>query len=254
MDYGIQMPAGTSDAIIRFQSVHASNLAGTSSPGFKAEIPYTKQLKQSQNEAMVKPRFNTRHLPEPGRSQTNFSSGPLRNTSRDLDVAVSGKGWLVVEVNGTEMLTRNGQLDIGANGTLMTSSGYPVMGQGGGAIDLPEFSSITIGRDGSISLVPRGGQGSEIVEADRIMLVNPDESDLQRQTGSMFRYAGDAPLAVDANVELLSGVLEASNVDGVAELMSFMALGREFEMNVKMMTAFGDMSSSGDKLIQLNVT
>ncbi len=249
MDYGIHMPAGTADQIVRFQTVHASNLAGLSVPGFKAEVPYATRLQEAIDDKVVQPRFDTRHMPVPGKSQTNFTSGPLRYTGRALDVAITGNGWLVVDVDGTRMLTRNGQMEVSAGGELRAAGGLPVMGQGG-AVSLPEYTGLTIGSDGVISIVPRGGQPSEIVEADRIMLVNPREQQLARRTGSMFEYTGDDPLAVDPNVELVSGQLEMANTDAVKELINFLALGREFEMNVRMMNAFSDITLSGDQLLQ----
>ncbi|WP_281647171.1 flagellar basal body rod protein FlgF [Parendozoicomonas sp. Alg238-R29] len=251
MDFGVYMPSGSADQIMQFQAVRASNLAGVSVPGFKAEIPFAERLQQAlavQPEVESQPRYDSRQMPLPARSQTNFTPGPMKHTGRGLDVAIPGKGWLVVDVNGVEMLTRNGQLEVTGTGEVLTAGGLQVMGLRGPVV-LPEYSKLTIGTDGVINIVPRGGQESEIVEAGRFMLVNPPEDQLQRQTGGMFRYVGNAALASDPDVEINSGVLEGANTDSVAELMDFLALGREFEMNVRMMAAFSDMTVSGDKLL-----
>ena len=250
MDVGVYMSSGSADQILHFQTVRASNLAGVSVPGFKAEIPYAEQLQQAVDEqdGSSQARFDSRHMPEPGQTHTNFSAGTLRHTGRDLDIAIAGKGWLVVDVGGTEMLTRNGQLEISGTGELTTAGGLPVMGADGPLV-FPEYSSLTIGEDGGINITPRSGQGTEVVEGGRFRLVNPPEDQLQRQTGGMFRYVGNEALAPDPSVQLKSGVLEEANTDGVEELMDFLALGREFELNVRMMTSFSDMAVSADKLL-----
>ena len=251
MDVGVYMSSGSADQILHFQTVRASNLAGVSVPGFKAEVPYAEQFQQAVDEQQDNgnlARFDSRHMPEPGQTHTNFSSGALRHTGRDLDIAITGKGWLVVDVGGIEMLTRNGQLEISGTGELTTAGGLPVMGADGPLV-LPEYSNLTIGEDGGINITPRSGQGAEVVEAGRFRLVNPPEGQLQRETGGMFRYVGDAALAPDPNVQLKSGVLEEANTDGVEELMDFIALGREFELNVRMMSSFSDMAVNADKLL-----
>ncbi len=250
MDFSVHMPARIADDITRFQMIHAANMAASTIPGFKAEKPFYAEVKRAVGEGEPTSRFESRQTPKPASSHTDFTPGAIQPTGWNLDVAVSGKGWMVVEPeDGTEALTRNGQLKVRGDGLLISGEGFPVLGQGG-TISVPEYSSLTIGKNGAINIVPRGAQASEVVEVDRIRIVNPPENQIKRRAGGMFLFTGDGSPVPDPDIELMPASLEASNTDGVSELISFLTLSREFELNVKMMTAFRDLSSSGDKLIQ----
>lgn len=65
-----------------------------------------------------------------------FSQGSITSTGNALDVAIDGKGFIQLVANGTTSYTRNGQLQIDANGFLVASNGarvqgYPSDGKGG---------------------------------------------------------------------------------------------------------------------------
>ncbi len=56
-----------------------------------------------------------------------FSGGELQNTNRPLDVAISGEGFLQVSLPGGELrYTRDGSLQMNAEGQLVTSTGYTI--------------------------------------------------------------------------------------------------------------------------------
>lgn len=84
------------------------------------------------------------------------SSGTIADTGRELDVAVQGSGWIAVQdAAGKEAYTRMGNLELTATGVLQTAAGQPVLGDGG-PVTLPPSNQITIGGDGTISVVPQG--------------------------------------------------------------------------------------------------
>ncbi len=59
---------------------------------------------------------------------TDFSEGPVTQTGVSTDVAIEGNGFLVVSQNGQTVYTRDGDLQLDANGNLTTSSGGLVLG------------------------------------------------------------------------------------------------------------------------------
>lgn len=249
MDVGVQMPSLASDLIMRLQAVHAANLSGQTVPGFRAEIPWAGSQEVTRGEDKPQASFRSRQLPGAGKSRTNFAPGALRLTGRDLDIAVDGKGWILVQKGGQVGLTRNGQLDQDAEGRLYVG-GWQVMG-GGGPLALPPWSQVHVGTDGTVSVLPLTGGGGGLMPVDRIRLVNPAEEQLERGPGGVFvSDEVNEGMAADPAVRLRSGVLEDSNVDAAAELISFINLARLFEMNVAMMSAYKDTSSSGDRLVR----
>ena len=97
------------------------------------------------------------------------------------------------------------------------------------------------------------GQGPEtLVAVDRIKLVNPDTSALQKQQDGLIYSRNDVE-ALDANVRLRSGFLENSNVNAVGELTSIVALARQFEMQIKMMQTVAENAESSARVLQVQV-
>ena len=82
----------------------------------------------------------------------DMSAGPVEHTGNPLDVAVDGNGFLVVQTPRGERYTRNGSLQINPTGQLVTSDGYPVIGDGGPITLQPTDRQVSISRDGTISV------------------------------------------------------------------------------------------------------
>jgi flagellar basal-body rod protein FlgF len=165
----------------------------------------------------------------------DFRFGSVQQTGRDLDVAVKGAGWIVVQAtDGNPALTRNGSLAISPGGILQNSEGHPVLGQGFAPIALPPLQSITIGDDGTISGAPAGQSPDQITTLNRIMLANPLNASVQRRPDGLFADPTAAPQA-DAGVKLQVGALEDSNADTVSMMMNMIENTRTFQMQTEMM-------------------
>jgi flagellar basal-body rod protein FlgF len=70
---------------------------------------------------------------------------------------------------------------------------------------------------------------------DRLKLVNPDQRQLEKGEDGLFHLKDGGEADADANVSVLHGALEGSNVNPVNELTGVIAASRLFEMNVKML-------------------
>ena len=123
------------------------------------------------------------------RPQTDFAHGSIEHTGRDLDVAVTGGGWLAVQgLDGAEAYTRRGDLWVDENGLLKTGNGLPVIGNGG-PVAIPPADKIEIGVDGTISIRPLGQSVNELAVIDRLKLVNPRIQDLRKGDDGLMRLA-----------------------------------------------------------------
>ena len=135
----------------------------------------------------------------------DYSSGAIAQTGRDLDIAITGEGWFqVVADDGTLALSRRGDLRVGTDGMLKDATGKTIMGNGG-PVSLPPYSSLSIGSDGTISIVPMGELPTNIVALDRLMLVNPPPEQLVKSADGMIRVANMDDLEPDANVRVAVG-------------------------------------------------
>jgi flagellar basal-body rod protein FlgF len=190
--------------------------------------------------------YDSRHMAIVENNGVNLTSGSLMATGRDLDFAVRGPGLIAVQDANGEAYTRQGNMLIDANGQL-SINGRAVLGEGG-PIVLPEYDSLTIGNDGTVSIVPRGDFVT--AEVDRIRLVDaPAEALMKNAAGLLVRKDGQ-PAEALANVNLASGHLEASNVSAIDQLTATMSLNRLFETQVKMMKAAEDLSEAGNRMIR----
>lgn len=211
------------------QAAVAHNLANVNSTGFRAELHKLRAV-EVQTEAL-----RTRAFTVDASIANDFTEGPLQFTGRPYDVALAGKGWLAVQMpDGTEAYTRNGSLEVSANGVLQTRDGRPVLGDGG-PITLPPDNEITIGADGSVSASQPDQPGVVNVVA-QLKLVNPPEAGLVRGDDGLFRVQGGAPAPADPNVRVAGGYLEGSNVNVVDQMVQMISLGRQFEMQTRMLS------------------
>jgi flagellar basal-body rod protein FlgF len=176
----------------------------------------------------------------------------IQRTGRDLDVAVQGKGWIAVQAeDGSEAYTRNGSLQVGPNGQLQTRNGLAVVGDAG-PIAIPPDVQISVGRDGTISIIPNGSTLTSVAAVGRIKLVNPPDSDLVKGTDGLFRQKSGAVAQADANVHLIDGSLEGSNVNVVDTMVSMINLARQFEMQLKLVQNADTNAKQASQLMNLN--
>lgn len=211
------------------QAAVAHNLANATSTGFRAELHKLRAV-EVQTEAM-----HTRAFTVNASVATNFEQGALQRTGRAFDVALQGKGWLAVQMpDGSEAYTRNGSLEVSANGILQTRDGKPVLGDGG-PVTIPPDNEITIGADGSIS-ASQPDQPGVVNVVGQLKLVNPPEADMVRGDDGLFRVQGGAPAPVNPNVRVAGGYLEGSNVNVVNQMVQMISLARQFEMQTRMLS------------------
>ena len=180
---------------------------------------------------------------------TDFTPGPLQQTARELDVAIQGKGWLAVQTaDGGEAYTRHGSLKLSENGQLQTQRGDAVLGDGG-PISVPPNTQIAIAKDGTITgMVPN--QPPSVL--GRMKLVNPAEDTLVRGTDGLFRTKDGNAADADANVNVIGGTLEGSNVNTVDAMVTMISLARQFEMQMTLMKNAESNETKASQLLALN--
>lgn len=211
------------------QAAVANNLANASTTGFRAELHKLRSV-PIQGEGLP-----TRAFAVDASVATDFSPGVLQQTGRPYDVAIEGKGWLAVQLpDGSEGYTRDGSLEVSANGVLQTRGGQPVLGDGG-PITIPPDNEILIGKDGSISAIQAGSKQNIVNVIGRLKLVNPPEETMVRGDDGFFRLTGGGAAPADENVKVAGGYLEGSNVNVVDQMVTMISLARQFEMQTKML-------------------
>ena len=244
MDRMLYVAMSGAKETLHAQTATSNNLANASTTGFLAD------LQQFRSMPVFGEGQPTRVYAMSERPATDFKHGSVQMTGRDLDVAVAGDGWFAVQGNdGSEAYTRRGDLQIDANGLITTGNGLPLLGDGG-PIAIPPADKITIGADGTISIVPQGGDPTQLAVVDRIKMVAPQYDQMEKGLDGLMRLKAGGVAEADAAQRLIQGALASSNVNTVKEMTNMIELQRKFEMQVKMMKAADEMASSTAQLLR----
>jgi len=239
---------GASQTLSR-QAAVAHNLANVSATGYRAEEHRLRAV-QVQSNAQQKG-LPTRAFAVDASTHTDFTPGPLSITGRPLDMAVQGAGWIALQLpDGSEAYTRNGSFEINVNGIVQTRNGLPVQGDGG-AITLPPDVKVSVGVDGTISVLPESGAQNTVSVVGRIKLVNPPEADLVRGEDGLFRLRDGSAASIDGGVKLAAGHLEGSNVNPAEQMVAMISLARQFEMQMKMLSAADANDRAATQILSL---
>lgn len=220
-------------ALKRQMSVVANNLANMNTAGYKAGTMLFEE------HLMPVARMNDQTGPDKRLSYVldsatylSFREGAYKQSNNELDVALSGDGWLVVETPDGERYTRNGQLKLDADGQLVTPSGYPVLGEGGPITIGPNEIGIEIAKDGTIST----SQGTK----DRLRVVQFEKNaELKKEGETLFSTTQQAEPAED--VRVLQGVVEQSNVQPISELTRMIETVRAYTSMSQMLSREQDL-------------
>jgi flagellar basal-body rod protein FlgF len=230
--------------IMQAQAVNNHNIANISTIGFRADAV------SFDSEPIYGPGYATRVNAVASDAGTDFSSGTMETTGRDLDIAVNGKGFIAVRgTDGKEAYTRAGDLRLTPTGAVTTASGLAVLSESGPVV-IPPSTQVSIGGDGTISVVPQGSQAFAVTQVDRIKLVNPATKDLQKGEDGLLRMKSGAKVKSDDNVTITSGVLESSNVNPALSLISMIELQRLYEFQIKSLNSSDTNEQAAEKLMQ----
>jgi len=243
MDRGLFVAMTGAKQIMQAQAVNNHNIANTSTTGFRADsVSFT-------SEPIYGPGFATRVNAVAGDAGTDFSSGVMTSTSRALDIAVNGKGFIAVQgADGKEAYTRAGDLRVLESGAVTTATGLPVMSESG-PLNVPPSTQVTIGSDGTVSVVPLGLSPAAQSQVDRIKLVNPPLKDLQKGVDGLLHLKSGGNAARDETVTVSSGVLESSNVNAAQSLVNMIQLQRLYEFQIKSINSADTDEQSAERLM-----
>jgi flagellar basal-body rod protein FlgF len=193
----------------------ANNLANVNTAGFRREI-VTGNTFSAALAAALQPDEAT------PLATIDSRAGPLRATGRALDLALPGAGYLEVTTDQGIAFTRNGALQVDAQGRLVTSAGHPVMGDSG-----------EIRVDGEdVQILPNGDvrQGDRTLGRLRVVQFDGANPGLAPLGNGLYAASAAAQPAESTTGNLLrSGYLEQSNVVIATEMLRLTETMRHFE-------------------------
>jgi flagellar basal-body rod protein FlgG len=199
--------------------VYAANLANVSTAGYRRSQA-TGQGFEIADDSGRQPEQNRTYLAGASGAPVDLSPGRLVQTGNDFHLAVQGRGLFCVQTPNGEAYTANGQFQLNNQNTLVTKNGHPVLGQQGPMRITGDFR---VAEDGQVF------DGDRPVDSLRI--VEPaDPAALQKLEGGLLLGGDPAPAA---DVRVVQGAHEGSNVRSMQELQRMMSGMRLYEANVR---------------------
>lgn len=244
MDRLIYTAMSGANAAASRQAVLSNNLANVSTTGFRAELS-TYRAVPLQGEGTP-----TRVFAVEATAGFLDRPGPAQRTDRSLDVMATGSAWFSMQaLDGTEAYTRNGHLEVSNDGTIVSSSGLPVLSSGGAPMTVPPGAMLSIGNDGTVS-AKVGSQPANSI--GRLKMVTSAADDpLKRGADGLFRTASGDPLPNDETAKLQTGVLEGSNVNAVEAMVGMIQTARQFETQMRLLQTAESNDRSAAQLLGL---
>lgn len=214
----------------KFQN-SANNVANVSTAGFKA----------GRVEAVAQ---RTGGVQAAAASRSNLQ-GSIQTTSNPLDLAVNGGGFFQVALpNGGTGFTRGGNFKVDNAGRVVTSDGNPILPE----IVLPgNRTGVSVGSGGEVSAMVENAQQN----VGQLQLANfNNPAGLSAAGGNIFLQTGASGPPITGNPgtgafgTIISGALEASNVDLAREIVDQIVIKNAFKANAKVIKAADEMTGA----------
>jgi flagellar basal-body rod protein FlgG len=233
--------------------VITNNLANVSTTGFKRSRAVFEDLlyqtlrqpgAQSSQQTQLPSGLQLGMGVRPVATEKIFTQGNLQQTGNSKDLAIQGEGFFqVLMPDGTTSYSRDGSFQIDSQGQLVTASGFAIQP----AITIPaNAQSITVGRDGTVSVVQPGSNAP--VQVGSIQLatfINPTGlmslgENLYVETASSGSPGTSTP-GTNGTGLISQAYVETSNVNVAEELVNMIQTQRAYEINSKAITTSDQM-------------
>ncbi|WP_227817437.1 flagellar basal-body rod protein FlgG [Nitrogeniibacter aestuarii] len=224
--------------------VISNNLANVSTNGFKRARAVFEDLlyqtlrqpgAQSTQQTQISSGLQIGTGVRPVATERIHTQGSLQQTGNALDVAIQGEGFFQIQMpDGTTAYTRDGAFQLDNQGQIVTASGYPL----NPAIIIPEdTTAITIGKDGTVSVVQAGNQNAptqvgtiQIASFVNVGGLQSAGENLYLETASSGTPTPNTPGTNGVGV-LNQNYVEGSNVNVAEELVQMITTQRAYELN-----------------------
>jgi flagellar basal-body rod protein FlgF len=219
----------------RTMEVIANNIANMNTTGFKRSSPvFEEYLVDIERSTETGSRHDQLSFVRDAMAVSDMTNGELVTTGNTLDLAVEGDGFFAVSTPAGERYTRNGNFGRDDNGRLVTSSGNPVLDEGGAEIVFsPEETQIRIARDGTIS--------TELGDRGRIGVVRFSNVQDMKTIGDSLWQTDQTPEVAQGNI-VQQHMLEQSNVHPVVEMVRMVETLRSYQSSTELLNAGEDLS------------
>jgi len=164
------------------------------------------------------------------------SKGNIKQTGDDLDFAINGDAWFRIKTGeNQEAYTRAGNFRMGADGSLLTQGGKPVLDTGGAPIQLPPGRIVAT--DQGELLV----NGEKTAALGMVKFIN--DSKIERIGNSLISTPASSATPAENDISVHQGELEGSNVNSVIATTELVNTMRSFQGMMKIVEQYNHLST-----------
>jgi flagellar basal-body rod protein FlgG len=236
MNSGMYAAVSGNLAAMRKLDMISNNLANVNTIGFKKDkMSFEGLLASATNPPNVPQGTTADPILQKENLYIDYASGPVNQSGNPLDLAIDGDGFFAVTTPDGTAYTRQGNFRVSADGSLVTTDGYPVMGQQGGSIRILG-SRVEIDAAGEVLV--------DGTPAGKISLVDFEKPYSLTKTGSTMFVPTDPQTAPRPGKSgILQGHVEGSNVESISEMVQMIETNRYFEACSKVIKGFDDIAA-----------
>jgi flagellar basal-body rod protein FlgG len=236
MNSGMYAAVSGNLAAMRKLDMISNNLANVNTIGFKKDkMSFEGLLASVTNPPNVPQGTTADPILQKENLYIDYASGPVNQSGNPLELAIDGDGFFAVTTPAGTAYTRQGNFRMSADGSLVTTDGYPVMSQQGGAIRiLGSRVEIDVAGEVLVDGTPAG----------KISLVDFEKPYSLTKTGSTLFVPTDPQTTPrPAKSGILQGHVEGSNVESITEMVQMIETNRYFEACSKVIKGFDDIAA-----------
>lgn len=177
---------------------------------------------------------------------TKFTQGDLKETKKETDLGISGRGFFSVQRGQNVVYTRDGNFQVSRDGYLSTTTGDRVLGRN---ISTGEMEPIYVGNS-SFKIDDTNKIQIDGVATQAIATADFQDYSTLSKIGDNY-YSGQNPIN-NANITLKQGFTESSNVNVTNEMVNMLSTMRNFETNQKILTMLdGTLEKAANRIGQV---
>jgi len=236
MNSGMYAAVSGNMVSMKRMEVITNNLANTNTIGFKRDrFVFESILNSAKNPTQPAGTLTDAPVHSSYAVETDFSSGPMKQTSNPLDLALDGNGFFVVNTPQGKAYTRQGNFHLDVNGKVVTSDGFEV--QAGGGPIVIRGGKVEINEKGELSV-----DGQQVATLSVVDFPKPYQ--LQKIGSAMFVPSGPGMTGQPAiGTQVRQGALEDSNVQAIVEMVNLIETTRLNESCTKTIQSYDEMAN-----------
>ena len=184
-----------------------------------------------------------------GEVRYDYSQGSFMRTGRELDVALTGPGFIpVTSPNGDVQYTRDGSFKLDKDGYIVTNDGYLV----GDGIKVPvNHEGLRIKQDGTVMIIEKGHtQHTVLGKIPVVQFQHPEGLKSAEYNKVIATEESGEPRLIKEHNYIGQGGLERSNANYIANVNEVLRLNSSMIAGTRLIKVIDDMYQKSINLTQ----